>query len=83
MSAVQCLRGGRGLVHSLVGGVHTVVSPQSQSACSPQLEEEEDHGKTVPTALGSELKALRRDMGRLDSLKLLCVASSGSTRSAF
>lgn len=37
--------GGRGFVQSLVGGVHTVVSPQSQSACSPQLEEEEDHGK--------------------------------------
>lgn len=46
MSAVQ------GGVIVLSVGAHCG-KPQSQSACSPQLEEEEDHGKTT---LRSELK---------------------------
>lgn len=39
MNAVQ------GGVHSLGVGCTHCGKPQSQSACSPQLEEEEDHGK--------------------------------------
>lgn len=69
MSAVQ--RGG----HSLVVGFTHCGKPQSQSACSPQLEEEEDDGKMYQQLLELMLyaetwEALRLGLGTFRFRKL-------------
>lgn len=63
MSAVQ----GGVIVLSL--GAHCG-KPQSQSACSPQLEEEEDHGKMYQQLYAVNLSSIQRHGKALESYSL-------------
>lgn len=67
MSAVQ----GGFIVLSL--GAHCG-KPQSQSACSPQLEEEEDHGKMDQQLYAVNLSSMQRHGKALESYSICAVA---------
>lgn len=67
MSAVQ-----RGGFIALSLGSHCG-KPQSQSACSPQLEEEEDHGKMYQQLYAVNLCSMQRHGKALESYSLYVV----------
>ncbi len=75
MSAVQ----GGFIVLSL--GSHCG-KPQSQSACSPQLEEEEDHGKLYQQLYAVHLCSMQRHGKALESYSLYSVVIQDARLSA-
>lgn len=68
-------RGGSFIVLSV--GAHCG-KPQSQSACSPQLEEEEDHGKMYQQLYAVNLSSMQRHGKALQSYSLYVAFDSTS-----